>query len=327
VYRDSAWSTQENASFSNDYSMCPSVSSDGKQLFFASGRDGGMDVYQCSRTAEGGWSAPVKMNNEINSTNYEFSCHPSNLGMMFVCSWRSGGAGGCDGWRIPYVDGKYQEAENLGALNSKVGDCVWAPGPNEEYLIFQSNRPPVGKDTNRTGGFFETDLFITFAMPDGKWSAPQNLGPAINSDSTDGFAWISHDGKYLFFSSNRRGSFDIYWVSLDSILKNTPKIPLPTSMINNTDDYFLYQDYPDPLDRSTIVHFDLKKPGYTTLTIYNLAGLKMKTIFNEYTQAGKHQVVWEGEGYRKGEYLCELQVSEAKSEKIFLESTIQILLR
>lgn len=134
------------------------------------------------------------------------------------------------------------------------------------------------------------------------------------------------DYKYLFFSSNRRGSFDIYWISLDSVLKNTPKIPLTTAN-HNPDDYSLYQNYPNPFDRSTTIHFDLKKPGNTKLTIYNLAGQKMKTILNEYKQSGKYQVIWDGECYRKGEYLCELQVSEPKSGQLFLESTIQILLR
>lgn len=413
VYKNNAWGAQ--AVFSANYSLSPSISFDGSKLNFIKGSS----VYQCSHTALGIWSAPVKLGNPV-SVFQEYSCHTSNLGNMFVCSWRSGGKGGCDGWGIPYVDGQYQKAENFGFLNSKVGDCVWAPGPNEEYLIFQTRRPPTGS----SGGFFNTDLYVTYAKSGGGWTGPRNLGPKINSSATDGGAWISHDGKYLFFASNRKGTYDIYWVStnyidslkktnfppylyktipdqkvrIDSILnyqmpdstfvdddgnttlrynamlKDGSSLPswlkfdstkcvfsgtTPSEVaqfnikvtatdtagtrdscifnINITSstgieqkkfptESILYQNYPNPFDNSTTIYFNLNKPGKTRLTIYNLAGVKMKTILDEYREAGEYKYIWNGESYSHGEYLCELQVSDQQSGKILYNSTIMILL-
>jgi hypothetical protein len=322
VYSDTGWSKPEKASFSTDYSTYPSISSDGEQLFFLVGEIDNMNVFQCQRTPEGTWSDPVKMIEEINSSSFEFSCHPSNLGSMFICSWRSGGVGGCDGWRIPFANGQYQKAENLGVINTIVGDCAWAPGPNEEYLIFQSRRPASG---NR-GGFFETDLFITFAMPNGEWSHPQNLGPQINSSATDGTAWISHDGKYLFFTSDRRGTYDIYWVSLDSILANTPKIPL-VAVNHKPGEPEFYQLYKDVADTTTTIYFELIKPGNVKLTIQDRAGNELATILNEFRQEGNNQFIWDGNGFKKGEYLCKVQASDNDSGEKYMESTIQVLLR
>ncbi|MFC2137411.1 hypothetical protein ACFLTE_04485 [Bacteroidota bacterium] len=322
VYNDSGWSTPEKAPFSNDYSACPSISADGNQLFIAIGNEKGMNVHKCLRNEDGSWSQPILLENDINSTSYEFSCHPSSIGSMFVCSWRAEGVGGCDGWRILYANGQYQKAENLGLLNSVVGDCVWAPGPGEEFLIFQSRRPAVGNK----GGFFETDLYITFAMPKGEWSHPQNLGPQINSPATDGFAWVTHDGKYLFFSSDRRGTYDIYWVSLDSVLNNTPKVPL-VAVNHKPGDYEFYQLYKDVNDDTTTIYFELIEPGNVKLTIYNRAGEEMETILDEFRDIRLNQFVWEGEGYEKGEYLCKLQVSDRESGEQFIESTIQVLLK
>ncbi len=319
VFRDTSWTTPAKASFINSFGMSPSISSDGKEFFFIGPYKNGIGVNRCLRTTDGGWSAPVEMDSLINSGSSEYSCHPSSLGSMFVCSWRSGGIGGCDGWRIPFQDGQYKEAENMGALNSKVGDCLWAPGPNEEFLIFQSRRPAVGNQ----GGFFETDLFITFALSDGTWSAPQNLGPEINSSATDGFAWVSHDGKYLFFSSDRSGQYDIYWVSLDSVLQNTPKVSLADAK-QNPEDYSFYQIF----DRKkTIIGFDLNKAGNVKLEICNLEREKLETIFDEYKPKGENQFAWEGKGFEKGEYLCKMQVYDKNSGQVFLESTIQVLLR
>jgi hypothetical protein len=225
VYRDGAWTTPQRAPFTNDSSLCPDISSDGTKLSFCSNRGtpGGAGVWQCLRTADGDWSTPVEMDRQISSGSMEFSCHLSDLGNMFVCSWRAGGQGGCDGWRIPCVNGHFQQAENLKTLNSSVGDCGFAPGPREAYLIFQSRRPPTGNG----GGFFGTDLYISFALPEGGWTPPRNLGPTINSSATDGFAWISHDGRYLFFSSDRQGTDDIYWVSVKAFL------PDPNGLVSN----------------------------------------------------------------------------------------------
>jgi len=319
VFRDTSWTTPTKAPFINGSGLCPSISADGNEFFFIGPYKNGIGVNQCLRNTDGYWSAPVQMDSLINSGSSEYSCHPSSLGSMFVCSWRSGGVGGCDGWRIPFKDGQYQKAENMGALNSKVGDCLWAPGPGEKFLVFQSRRPAVGNQ----GGFYETDLFITFAMSDGSWSVPQNLGPQINSSATDGFAWVTHDGKYLFFASDRSGEYDIYWVSLDSVLQNTPKVSFADAK-PNPEDYAFFQIY----DRDkTIIGFDLNISGNVKLDICNLEREKIETIFDDYKPLGENQFIWKGEGFEKGEYLCKMQVSDKNSGKVFLESTIQVLLR
>ncbi|MBT3242655.1 MAG: hypothetical protein HN352_05860 [Bacteroidetes bacterium] len=163
-------------------------------------------------------------------------------------------------------------------------------------------------------------------MPDGAWSHPQNLGPKINSPATDGFAWVSHDGKYLFFSSDRRGTYDIYWVSLDSVLTNSPKVPL-VAINHNPGDYEFYQLYKDVNDSTTTLYFDLFKSGRTRLIIYNRAGQELETILDEFRHEGKNQFAWQGKGFKKGEYLCKLLVSDTDTKEQYMETTIQILLR
>lgn len=210
-YRNSQWTKPQKVSFSNDRSLSPSISPDGKRLFFSSNRgtDGKQAIWQCTCGADNKWSEPVEMDRQISSTSNEWSAHLSNLGNMFVCSWRPGGKGKCDGWRIPFADGKLGQAENLAVMNTGDSDCGVTPGPKEKYVIFQSNRPD---------GYGEIDLYISMALPDGKWSKPRNLGPQINSPKNDAGPWITFDGKFLFFTSSRSGSPDIYWVRTEAFL-------------------------------------------------------------------------------------------------------------
>ena len=50
----------------------------------------------------------------------------------------------------------------------------------------------------------------------------------INSPQSDGGPWISHDGRYLFFTSARGGKpDDIYWVETQAFLQNAIQSDLP----------------------------------------------------------------------------------------------------
>ena len=48
-----------------------------------------------------------------------------------------------------------------------------------------------------------SDLFISFRDEDGNWRKPQNLGDRVNTQYWERRPFVSFDGKYLFFASNR----------------------------------------------------------------------------------------------------------------------------
>ena len=57
-----------------------------------------------------------------------------------------------------------------------------------------------------------SDLYISFHRPDSTWTEPINMGPAVNSEAADLKANLSPDGEFLFFTSSRRGTADVYWI-------------------------------------------------------------------------------------------------------------------
>ena len=77
--------------------------------------------------------------------------------------------------------------------------------PDESFIIFDSYH----KETGREG-----KLFISFKESDGIWGNAIKLNDKINKGDNIA-AYISPDGKYLFYSSDG----DIYWVSAKFIEK------------------------------------------------------------------------------------------------------------
>ncbi|TCO10489.1 TolB family protein [Natronoflexus pectinivorans] len=80
-------------------------------------------------------------------------------------------------------------------LLSDFADFSPVVSPDGRYMIFASNRP------GGNGGF---DLYITFRNDDGTWGPAHNMGEVINGSDNEHFPSISPDGRFLFFSSNRR---------------------------------------------------------------------------------------------------------------------------
>jgi len=96
-----SWSTPKSMHFNSwEYSVGqPSLSADGKTLYFASDMPGGMggvDLYKVMRNADGTWGKPENMGSKFNTTGKEMfpSIHPS--GAFFFASDAHGSVGGMD---------------------------------------------------------------------------------------------------------------------------------------------------------------------------------------------------------------------------------------
>ena len=124
-------------------------------------------------------------------------------------SFRDEGKGEDDIYRSRLIDGKYQELENLGApVNTEYPEVDPFISADESYLIFCTDKP---------GGFGGYDLYISFRKSDGSWTPPVNMGEGINTTGAEFRPGVSPDQKYFFFTSDRSGAGEIYWVSTDII--------------------------------------------------------------------------------------------------------------
>ncbi|MFC1509118.1 two-component regulator propeller domain-containing protein [Candidatus Omnitrophota bacterium] len=56
----------------------------------------------------------------------------------------------------------------------------------------------------------------------------------------------------------------------------------------------LIKSYPNPFNPTTTIEFELPETGMAALTIYNIAGQKVRDLLSGYKSAGMHRVVWDG---------------------------------
>ncbi|MBI3586774.1 MAG: T9SS type A sorting domain-containing protein, partial [Ignavibacteriales bacterium] len=83
----------------------------------------------------------------------------------------------------------------------------------------------------------------------------------------------------------------------------------------------LSQNYPNPFNPSTTIRFALPKEAPVTLEIYNILGMKIRTLISgQSMNAAFHSVVWDGKddagvGVSSGLYLYRIHADKFQASK------------
>jgi photosystem II stability/assembly factor-like uncharacterized protein len=72
-------------------------------------------------------------------------------------------------------------------------------------------------------------------------------------------------------------------------------------------DFELYQNYPNPFNPVTNIQYDLPKNVFVSVKIYDLLGREIKTLVNEYKNAGSYIVNFNGSELSSGIYFYRIQ--------------------
>jgi len=214
------WSEPKIAPFCDNFNyLYPGLTQDGLRIFFSSDLPieqydkhktrGERHIWMVERTSVG-WTVPKRLGDNINFSNRNSFGSIVNEGNLYFSARVKGMS--TEIFCINLVDCSHAVPKNLTVINSPEPEHCPFVSPDEKYLIFSSFR----------GGHGRSDLFISFRNSDGTWNKPRNMGPTINSAYKDEYPYVTSDGKYLFFNSNRPsnlnqkpiedGPGNIYWI-------------------------------------------------------------------------------------------------------------------
>lgn len=153
------------------------------------------------------------MGKELNSPFEDYApVISADQSVMYFTSRREGSTGGNkandneffeDIYVARRIGDKWEQAQNIGtSINTNLHESSIGLSPDGKQLFIYID------DDKHTG-----DIFICKIDDKGNWSKPKPLSKSINSPYIENSATITHDGKTLYFSSNRpngKGGIDIY---------------------------------------------------------------------------------------------------------------------
>jgi len=147
--------------------------------------------------------------------------------------------------------------DNLGKeVNSQYTDYGPVVSADESVLLFTSRRPNTvgGRIDPGINEYFE-DIYISYKMPDGKWSTAMNMGEDVNTDDHDANSGLSADGtKFLIYIGKNNG--DLY----ESELKGD-KWSKPIGMNKNINTDKFHESSACYSPDGNAVYFVSDKPG------------------------------------------------------------------
>ena len=188
----------------------------GNKLYFSSIRPGNMggkrndngmqdnrlghyfsDMYSTEMEGAGGnWKSPRPLHHLLNSPQHEIllDFNKDGTALYYFKGW-SPEKGQILIDTFKKADQRAFTSDPFrGPMNTALGDGT----PfffNDTLLFFSSRRP---------GGYGGLDLYSS-SYSRGRWSAPRNLGPVVNTPYDETTPFLARDGKTLYFSSNHSG--------------------------------------------------------------------------------------------------------------------------
>ena len=94
------------------------------------------------------------------------------------------------------------------------------------------------------------------------------------------------------------------YVVMTDVRDSNPRGELPAT-------FSLENNYPNPFNNRTLIEYSIARPGFVELSVYNLAGARVKTLVSRHMDAGRHRAVWRGDDFSgssvsTGTYLLKL---------------------
>lgn len=173
----------------------PSLTIDGRKMIFTRRVDNDEDFYE-SDLVNGSWTKAIPLGGKVNTNLNEGAQNISQDGQLLVftgCNYPEG-EGSCDLYFSLKTNTGWSEPQNLGpVVNTDLWESSPSLSPDKKDLYFASSR---------SGGYGGKDIWVTHRLPNGKWSAPDNLGEAVNTSGDESCPFMHADNQTLYFNSN-----------------------------------------------------------------------------------------------------------------------------
>jgi ankyrin repeat protein len=199
---------------------CPSITPDGKRIFFLSRRPlkpGGPladreNIWTAERRGDS-WGEPEYLGDAINSLSVHWQVSTDLKGNLYFGGQDPEGKAMGDIFVSRLDNGRFLKPEKLDpAVSSADHEHSPTIAPDGSYIIFSrasQQRVQMG-------------LFISFRNKDGHWGEAVCLNEVIGCPTASQCTAVTPDGKFFFYVSWGFGEWAAFWVKADFIEKLRP---------------------------------------------------------------------------------------------------------
>lgn len=186
--------------------LLPIISADGKTLYFC--RDhcndgyGKQDIWVSRLKPNGIWSTAINLGSPLNNEhdNFVISVTPDGNTLLL------GNAYNKDGTMSPGISIS-RKIQGGWSFPEKVIIRDYYNNSSSGSFFMASDGRTLLMTAQRDDSYGKKDIYVSFLNDDDTWSAPINLGAAINTAEEEISPFLASDGVTLYFSTEGRGGF------------------------------------------------------------------------------------------------------------------------
>lgn len=134
-----------------------------------------------------------------------------------------------------------------------------------------------------------------------------------NTFTIDGLDWNT---IYFWRISGTNGAGTGLWSEPNGFKTNVASSFRETGEIPT--EYALEQNFPNPFNPVTTIHFAIPEAGQCIVTVYDVRGSEVAVLVDEYLSAGSYSASFNGSELASGTYIYELQVNDQRFSKKML---------
>ena len=170
-------------------------------------------------------------------------------------------------------------------------------------MIISANNSMAGLELHTAGDYVITKK----SLPKG-WEFFKNNHTIIMVDI---------EGKKEFNSIEME--FDGELIINNNIISDWHGNGISASIIEMPKKVTLHSIYPNPFNPIASINYELSKKDNVNISIYNLSGQLMETLFNDLQNSGMHFIEWNASNYPSGMYFVSMKTSnESFHQKLML---------
>lgn len=181
-----------------------------------------------------------------------------------------------------------------------------------QITLNRNNKPVVCAYSTGSTGYFDF-LCLRFSSS-GQPEGEQRFHASSSQDNVPSAMCIDNSSDIYFTGYANYGFPKATTVKFANNLFGIRKISTEVP-----EQSFLYQNYPNPFNPSTTIRYEISKPGFVKLKIFDIAGREAAMLVNGEQSAGTYEVDWKALDYPSGIYFYFLETgSYRKSMKMIL---------
>lgn len=242
----------------------------------AGGMKKGFSIIKQAKNGEWSFPEPVAVDGYYN-TGSDVSLSMSTDGQAVIIAMEGADAIGKGDLYVSFkIDGdKWSQPKNLGAqLNTPYRESTPYLSADQKTLFYASNR----------SGQSGSDIYVQTRLDDTwqNWSPPKRFRSPINSRYHDSHPYFNHTTGYLYFTSRRDGSWDIFRIQIEKpapsgivvngiVLNRHSMTPVASDIIVQSADGKKYEYFPTAkngtfkvtIPKEEVYHLLAKKEGFS----------------------------------------------------------------